>query len=264
MSQPLPPNFNAWEPEEIKPPTRRKLRPGAKAALLSLLTVLAATVFLFGGLFRIRTIEVKGNRLFSADDVIREAGLHYGDGSFSVNENRVKDALEENHYLQFVAMEKRMPGTLILTVRERQAQVNVHVQGHTYLMDEEGMVLEESTEGLVASLPLVTGVQARSAMVGKMIVPGNEDQLTVFQMLMDELIQQGYLKDVAELKVSDPESLYMLTRDGYTIHLGDGEQLRAKIGTARAVVAKLKEMNHQGGVIDASVPAVATYIPSDL
>ena len=97
-----------------------------------------------------------------------------------------------------------------------------------------------------------------------MIIPGNENQLKSYQAIMTELLAQGYAGEIAELKVSDPEKLYLLTRSGYTIELGDGENLRAKIGTARAVVEKLEAMGYEGGVIDASVPAIATYTPADL
>ena len=66
------------------------------------------------------------------------------------------------------------------------------------------------------------------------------------------------------MNLADPDSLYLVTRSGYTVHLGDDTQLRAKIGTVRAVIAKLQEMGKYGGVIEASVPAVATYTPMDL
>ena len=55
----------------------------------------------------------------------------------------------------------------------------------------------------------------------------------------------------------------MLTGNGYTVHLGNTENLRAKIGTVRAVEEELQRMGHKDGVIEASVPAVATYTPVD-
>lgn len=265
MSQQLPHDFVPWNTEEVQPlPPRRKMKPGVKSALFSLAVILVLVVFLFGGLFRIRKITVIGLEDHKQEEVEAIAGLERGVSYFSVTENKVRQNLEQNRYLEFKGMEKFMPGTVNLYIRERKARANVQVMGVTYLLDEEGMVLEESLSGIDSTLPIVTGMQSRSVMVGKSLVSGNEDQMEAYQALMAELLAQGYLGKVAELKVSDPESLYLLTRDGYTVHLGDGEELRAKIGTMRAVVAKLMEMGHRGGVIDASIPAQATYTPSEI
>ena len=95
-------------------------------------------------------------------------------------------------------------------------------------------------------------------------MPGAAAQLSAYQALIDELYQQNFQNQVAELNLSDPDSLYLVTMDGYTVHLGDTQELRAKIGTVRGVVAKLRDMQRYGGVIEASVPAVATYTPAEM
>ena len=90
------------------------------------------------------------------------------------------------------------------------------------------------------------------------------EQMDAYELLMEEIFLQGFSDQVSELNLSNPDSLYLITTDGYTAHLGDMTEMRAKIGTVRAVVAKLREMGKEGGVIEASVPAVATYTPSEL
>lgn len=265
MSQQLPHDFVPWNTEEVPQlPKKRKMKPGVKSALFSMAVILVLVIFLFGSLFRIRKVTVVGNQDYTPDQIMQEAGIQYGMSYFSVTEKKVRTAMEQNRYLEFRGMEKFIPGSVALYIRERNARANVQVMGITYLLDESGMVLEAPSNGLDSTLPIVTGMQSRNVMVGKTLVSGNENQMDAYRLLMEELLAQGYLYDIAELKVSDPENLYLLTRDGYTVHLGDGEELRAKIGTMRAVVMKLREMGHKGGVIDASVPAVATYTPSEI
>ncbi|MBQ6256439.1 MAG: hypothetical protein IJJ60_07615, partial [Clostridia bacterium] len=82
-----------------------------------------------------------------------------------------------------------------------------------------------------------------------------------YAALFEELEKQGWLSQVSELNFGDPESIYLVTRDGYSARIGDTTRLRAKIGTVRAVVAKLREMGKTGGMLEASIPGEAIYTP---
>ncbi|MBQ9263981.1 MAG: cell division protein FtsQ/DivIB, partial [Clostridia bacterium] len=160
--------------------------------------------------------------------------------------------------------EKQFPDSVILYVKERVPRANVQVMGVTYQMDEEGMILERlGNVQPSGDLITVTGFQTREIRVGSPIVATMASQMDAYEGLMQEVILQGFSDQVSELNLSNPDSLYLITKDGYTAHLGDGTELRAKIGTVRAVVAKLREMRRNGGMLEASVPGVATYMPMD-
>lgn len=261
MSQMLPPDFSPWTPlEEAPPPTRG--RAGVRTVILTLVLVCAVAVLLNESVLKIRNIAVVGNQSISWEEVVSAAGLRGGIGYFSLDESKIKAGIDANRYLVFERMEKQFPDSLTLYVRERVPCANVQVMGVMYLLDEEGIVLERlggtQPEGEYIT---VTGFQAKDVRVGNRIVPGAAAQLEIYQNLIEEITLQGFTDQVSELNLSDPDSLYLVTVDGYTAHLGDGSDLRAKLGTLRAVVAKLREMGKYGGVIEASVPAVATYTP---
>ena len=79
--------------------------------------------------------------------------------------------------------------------------------------------------------------------------------------LMDELELQGVLDKTSELNLTSLESIYIVTLDGYTANIGGAEELRAKIGTVRAVVQELRNRGLTGGMIEAHVPGQASYRP---
>lgn len=266
MSQSLPPDFSPWDAEETPAPApRRRLKPGVKTLLWTLTLIIAVAVILNEGVLRIRNVAVVGNERFGWAEIVAAAGLDQGVNYFAVEEAKIRDNLEQNRYLVYEGMEKHFPNGLTLYVRERTACANVQVMGVTYLLDDAGMVLERSgKQGVEDSLMVVTGFLAREVRVGKTLVPGLETQLAAYRALVQECELQGVLEQISELNLSDPDSLYLVTRDGYTAHLGDAQELRAKIGTVRAVIAKLREMGKYGGVIEAAVPAVATYTPAEL
>jgi len=270
MQQSAPPEFTPWQGQmempvpPVAPPPPTKKRSGVRAVILSLLLILAVALILNASVFRIRNVAVIGNSQFSWEEIVRAAGLEGSVGYFSLNEEKIKTGINANRYLIYEKMEKQFPSSLTLYVRERTACADMQVMGVTYRLDEQGMVLER--DGAVqpsGERVLITGFQAREIRVGQTIVPGIADQMNIYLELMQELRLQHYMDEVAELNISDTESLYLITRNGYTAHLGDGTSLRAKIGTVRGVVAKLMEMGRFGGVIEASQPGEATYTPVD-
>ena len=269
MSQQLPADYDPFGPmrEEYlspqpMPPSRK--RTGLVTWVLTFVLILAVAVLVNESLLRIRAVGVVGNQRFTWDQIIDAAGLRGGVTYFTLNEKKIADSINSNRYLVFEGMEKHFPDSVTLYIRERQPRANVQVMGITYVMDEEGMVLEQlgnvqPNNGLIT----VTGFQTREIRVGQIIVPSMGDQMTAFEELIREVILQDYTDQVSELNLSNPDSLYLITSDGYTAHLGDLTDMRAKIGTVRAVVQKLREMGRRGGMLEASVPGVATFMPMD-
>ena len=238
---------------------------GLIAALFFFVIVCIAGIFLFTKVLRVTTVTVNGLVTLNATDVAHLAGLDIGRSYLGIDENRVKENVESNRYLVFESLEKRFPNTVILNVRERVARVNLMVMGVTYVLDEDGMVLErENTVSLDNGLPTVTGMQAREVKVGRIIAAQKDSQLEGMHEVLDELVLQGCISEISEINLSDMDSIYLSTRDGYTVSIGTTSEVRAKIGTMRAVLSKLREMGKTGGVIDATVPGEATYSPADL
>lgn len=269
MSQQLPENYNPFAPmrdempEHPPAPPARK-RSGAPAVVLTLAVLLAAAILVNESLLRIRTVTVVGNSRVSWEDIVVAAGLRGSVSYFSLNEKKIAEGVNQNRYLIFERMEKQFPDTVTLYVRERTPRTSVQVMGATYQLDEEGMILERIS-GVRTSDELmnVTGFQTREVRLGSVIVASRAEQMEAYRTLVQEVLQQGFSDQVSELNLSDPDSLYLITKDGYTAHLGDRTEMRAKIGTVRAVVAKLREMNKRGGMLEASKPGAATYMPMD-
>ena len=246
MSQPVPPEFMPWN--EQPPPPRNK-RTGLKATVLSLILILAVLVILNETVFRISSADVQGTRRISKSTVLEAAGL-----------NR----FNSNRYLVFEKLEKVFPNALIIYVRERSPVAKAQEMGAVFQMDEEGMVLEQSNvlikdneenDGLI----IITGLKPKELRVGRKMVAGTESQEQAYLLVIQELSLQGYLGQVSELNLSDPDNIYLTTRDGYNVRLGDISDLRAKIGTVLAVVAELRAMDLKGGLLEATIPGEVIY-----
>lgn len=240
-----------------------------KSGLLSILLTFAilciAVLILNAKVLRLSTITVNGLVTLDATTVAEAAGLSQGMSYLGIDADKVRDLTNENRYLQFISLEKHFPNAVTLNVKERVPKVNLMVMGVMYVLDEDGMVLERSNNVMLDNgLPTVTGMQTREARVGHVIVAQKANQTETMRTILDELDAQGYASEISELNLSNLESLYLITIDGYTVNIGGVSEIRAKIGTMRAVVTSLREMGKTGGVIDATVPGEATYSPDNL
>lgn len=238
---------------------------GLAAVLAVFVIVCIAGIVLFSKVLRVTSVTVNGLTSLQAADVAHLAGLDIGRSYLGIDESKVREKVESNRYLVFQSLEKRFPNAVILNVRERVARVNLMVMGVTYVLDEDGMVLERmNSVSLDNGLPTVTGMQAREVRVGRVLAAQKDTQLSGMHSVLEELVLQDCIGEISEINLSSMESVYLTTRDGYTVNIGGTDDLRAKIGTMRAVVAKLREMGKSGGVIDATVPGEATYSPENL
>lgn len=268
MSEQFPPNY----PQNggyMQPPAanRKPLKPrhtGVITMVAMVALIFAIMVILNESMLKIRRVAVIGNRQVSWEEVIRTAGLDRPTSYFTVSEEKIAQNISANRYLVFERLEKEFPSGLTLYVHERKPFARVQEMGSVYVIDEEGMVLERLTssqDSQYDGLMFVTGLKPKEMRVGQIMQPGSALQTEAFKSLMQEVILQGISSEISELNMSDPESLYLITTDQFTAHLGDISSLRAKVGTVRAVIDYLRKEGAGGGMLEASIPGEVVYSP---
>ncbi len=245
-----------------------------------LLLVVTAALVMFFGVFRIREIRVVGNSVISASDVIRFSGIRKGASILTLSEEQTERNLNSgaakaavstgnyNYYrLQFRYLEKEMPGTVTIAVREREACCWCTWGGIIYVMDKYGMVLYE-TENLdmrnVIELVEVKGLTIRSgAQAGQTIVLSSAAQEILFRDLFMEMKIIGCTNLIREADLSNTSSVLLTTRDpSYTVSLGNSDTLHAKLRSMLLVREKLMEIGKTAGSINVSNPETPFYSPS--
>ncbi len=246
----------------VKP---RKTRSRMLRAVLVLVLMLAAVaVVLRFTVFNITDIVVTGNRNLSAEEVIRASGLRRGESIFSVSEARVRDRIQSDYRMKFEYLAREMPGTVILSVREREPCCWLTYCGIMYVMDKNRMVLYESENPADKPIDLVEikGLDVRSnTVVGQFINLGNETQQEIFTELFREMKVLGCLSQVAEVDLSNTSSILLTTRSGYTVWIGERTNIHAKIRSMMLVQDWLSANEMTGGTINVNNPEGPIYSP---
>ena len=259
-----------------------------KKIFLTLALVLAAAIAGLGVYFnlhyRIRQIRVEGNVVFTQRAVIDASGVRTGMNFLDIKRETVEETMKaNNHYLRLISTKWVEPGTLVLTVRERKKVAYITYNGIVCTLDNRGMVLEENVAvprkktleeqvreqdagqpeepDPLAGLVRVEGLSIHYCRRGKTLELYDQGQLSVYVSAFTELQVMGLADSVEVLYVTDKDNLYLATRDGYSVRLGDSNDIHPKLRAMTLTIDWLRENSRTGGTIDVSNPEEPTWIP---
>jgi hypothetical protein len=78
-----------------------------------------------------------------------------------------------------------------------------------------------------------------------------------------ELNKQKYASHVTEIRLNNPENIYMVTADGISVRLGRPTDLKRKIQAVRTAEAYLRALDEHAGVLDVNEPTDVKYRPDN-
>ena len=237
---------------------------GFLAKLLTLVAIVAAAVFGVTVFFQVNTFEIHGVENYSEDAVIIASGIELGQSILLVDKSKVASRINTRlPYVQSVQIERRLPGTVVITVTEGKAAASVRSEYDEYwLIDDKGKLMEQVNEDRAASVTQISGVSALLPVAGDQIRLSQEDQQRLDVAL--ELLQQLERYDLAGQIVSiDETQLYnivMYYTDQFEIQLGSTEELDYKI---KYLAYALESLDGKSGLIDLTFDQdrIARFLP---
>lgn len=226
--------------------------------LLALLTI--AAVLLWRDVFVVRKVIIEGTLSVPDEEIIRTAQIDVGGSIRAVEQEKLKLNLESSGRFALEGVEVRYPSTLILHVRERTRDAMVLNGGKILVLDSDGYVIEACGAMPENSGVYVTGLEGTSYRVGSRI-SAPEEKLAAMKATVDAIRNQGAAIYVSELNVDDPLNLWITTRTGIRVELGDAQNMDGKILWLRSAVADLESRGEVKGTLDVSSGTKADYQP---
>ena len=228
--------------------------------------LMAVTVLFASPLFSVEEIRVAGNSSVSSEEIIRLSGLTIGMNRFSLNTDEVMERVEGNHFLICELVHMPEWNTVEIRVREREVVAVIDYNGLMYLADNRGMILQEfSKRGDIAMTDkiLVVGLNIRRCDVGRTVTLSDPEQLDVYNDILVELKVMDALSMIEELDMSTMESIFLTTRDGYSVRLGNGGDIHRKLRAMLLTIEALQNGGYGVGSIDVSAPVNPTFVPAE-
>ncbi|MBQ4647822.1 MAG: FtsQ-type POTRA domain-containing protein [Clostridia bacterium] len=237
-------------------------------ALFSVL-VLVFTAVCFLVLFKIETVEVKGLTGYSKDEIIAAFGVKKGENLYSFSASEIeKKLVTELPYINSVEIERDLPSTVVIHVKEKEPCMYVELNDEKYLLTDDMHILEytDSEDKLYGLLK----VQMEPKTVSRCIVG---EKLSFIDKRTGDIVSDAYayitemglINRVNYIDANNRFGIYLGLDGCYDVYMGDIEEFDTKLLFAKGIADKLHSLgNDEGqGKIDVSEVNKGIYTPKE-
>jgi cell division septal protein FtsQ len=180
--------------------------------------------------FQARRIEVVGNRLLSREEVRAAIPVAEGANLLLLDPRALEDAVRRHPRIASARV-TRAPGTLVVSVREREPFVIVNV-GALLEVDSTGTILPRLASGLVPDRPVVSGLAVPTRSPGARVMTASfRDMLRLVADLGAPDVQ--LLDDISEIVALDARRVVLRT---------DPDQIPVLVDPTRTTRASLRAL----------------------
>ncbi len=222
----------------------------------------AALLLLSYFLFLLQTVEVDGNGVYADESIVELSGLNKGAHMLLCDTAEVKRNIEKNPYLQVKSVVKELPGSIRITVAERQEVAAIRSQEYDVIIDDTGHVLSIGKGSDLSELLLVFGMSNIGFEVNEQIGTKSDLQTQALLSLIKELQNVDLIKDVTRVDLSNPLNVRLYTKENITVMLGQPDGLSEKLAWMRDALPSLRKSGVSGGTLDVSARGGAIYAPA--
>lgn len=226
-------------------------------ALIILAALIAIAVFLDTTVFAVRDFVVVGVEGEAAQNVVRVSGVKMGSRIRKVDCARALHNVEQSGEYRCLGVTTELPDTVRIEVEARVCVAATEINGNLAQLDQDGYVIRVGQE-MPENALYVTGLSARDAVPGTLLST-DASKLAILADLVDALNVSGAWDYVSEFNAEDQKDLYIYSRTGMIVHLGDGERLESKLVWMKAALADLEASGRTSGHLDVSSGRQADY-----
>ena len=164
--------------------------------------------------FRLARVSVEGNRFLKTDDLLKAAALPIGENMFKLDLSGAAERLERLDWVEKAFLERRLPQTILISVRERKI-VALLDSGTLFGVTGEGRVLSPNEELARQDLPLLSGVGVPLEALGTTHLASSLEPGLGFLAFVGKQ-GGGLAQEISEVNLSDPRALKVTLIDGIT------------------------------------------------
>ncbi len=272
------------------------LRLGIVVAVVLALT-LGMAIF-----FKVETVNVAGMEKYTAWEIREQSGIQDGENLLTLNKARVAGKIKAGcPYVDTVKIRIKIPDTVNIEITELAVVYAIEdAEGGWWLMDAEGMVVDQTTGIAADTYTKIQGVKIQTPAIGQKAVayepeqpteepteepeqtdPEDEiqeettlpvtntpvtvfasEQLNLAISILQALEVNRVIGGITSVDVTDPYDLQMWYENRYQVFLGDSSRLEYKISAMVSAIGQMTQ--YQRGELDVSFtvkPSEVVYTP---
>ncbi len=182
--------------------------------------------FINSAFFNLQKIEVNGYSTVPQEDIIKLSGVTVRTNLFKIDIQDAITKIEMHPVVKSATISRKLPHTLVIHITER-TPVAVVVGEDGYLaVDVEGIYVKKVDDLPNLNLPVISGLTVKENTDPgiDLTTPGLEAALQLIR-----LMEEPFLKNVAEIQAASPQSLTLKMLQGVEIRFGEPENIEHKL-----------------------------------
>ncbi|KYZ77109.1 hypothetical protein AXX12_02955 [Anaerosporomusa subterranea] len=212
--------------------TRRPVN-GTALALLLLAVLLSGFLLFQSSLFSVGTVMVQGHRYLAEDEILRIAGVGARVNIFRLDTANIQRRLTQDLRIAGADVTRQLPGTIIISVRERQPAAFIATAYGFAQLDGEGMVLAVAKSIRRMNVPIITGHNIGGSYVGERV----ESPVVLGVLRYLSALSESAFRQLSEIHIESSGQITGYTVDAARIKLGEPEQMAEKASRTSAIFA---------------------------
>lgn len=238
-------SFNKQREIEKKRRKNRKKR----LIIFVLLAVITGVIFYFlnSPTFKIKKIEVTGNKQLDNQKIIEQSEIQLGKSIFTNFNIITKVKIKQNGYIEDATVTKQMPDTIKINVKERTASFQIKTQNEYYIyIDEQGYIIDYSKES--KELTTIVGMDITEENIEKKKRIEDDDlnlKLENILHIKEETTKIGIYDKISEIQIGT-EYILNLNSLNLKINLGNATNIKDRMDYVKSIMEK--ENGHAGTI----------------
>ena len=254
--------------KKASPLLTRRLTTFFISAFFLVVTVFLTVFFLFS--CRIKTVKAE-NFVYSAEeDIVKSAGIKIGSHSYSINKNKISEAIiSKNPYISSVRIKRTSPTSITIIVTEEEPRFY-------FIYGEKCLVLSKSLRVLAEyqnvedisflniheiHLPVI-----KEASVGKKIIFENSKDGKIAFDAIETVFSSEISNDITSADLSEKFDMRFTYKDKYDIRFGSFKNIDINISMVKETIDYLENpLNgyaYAKGIIHARIPDETSFEPT--
>lgn len=239
------------EPVDLRKYILPLVKYGWKIALVILIVavvIASGKALLARSTFTVRSIEVHGTKRIKPSEIVALSGIKPGQDLLGVKLKGIGQLVATNPWVATAKVQRFFPGTVSITVTERQPIAVINM-GLLYYLDENGEPFKPLSQGDSLDYPVITGISEEELATGGTTT---KQALKTASELISALKTQGtfILADISEIHYDRIKGFILYTTDGSTpIKIGS-EKFGEKLQRFAKVYGDLKSQTSTVQLID--------------
>ncbi len=230
---------------------KRKIRKNILTFFLAVVVLCVGAVLVFSLFFKVNTISVNGENIYSDKMIVEKSGIEIGTNLFRINEEKLSEKLSKDlPYIKSVTVERELPDTLVINVESTREVAAIVSDGVYVLVDETGKILDKDASVLRENVAVINNVKLKEKNEGECIVLTNEKKTAVLITLLDAINKSG-LDLLTEIDLKNINDIKIKYDDRITFEVGSLTNIETKLARGVAALEKENEINaYSEGTLD--------------